>query len=90
MLLNLLMGVISMPYIFNTEHLTPHNYYQLDNSDPNWFLFHCRAGGFQFEVVNANLKISPAHSIDDEMQQLLKQNKAIIISVLESEMNDGN
>ena len=79
-----------MPCIFNTENLTPSEYYQLTLDSPEWFLFHCRAGGYRFEVVNDNLKINPLHAIDDEMRHLLKQHKPSLIKLLEREQAHGN
>ena len=74
-----------MPYIFNTKNLTPDEYHQLILNSPEWFLFHCRTGGYQFEIVNDNLKITPVHAIDDEMIAVLKQQKPELIKILESE-----
>ena len=74
-----------MPYTFNTENLTPDEYHQLILNSPEWFLLHCRAGGYQFEIVNDNLKITPVHAIDDGMIALLKQQKPELIKILESE-----
>ena len=71
--------------IFNTENMTAGQYHDLVINNPEWFLFHCRAGGYQFEVVNASLKITPLHAIDDEMRHLLKQYKPSLIKLLESE-----
>ena len=74
-----------MPCIFNAENLSPDDYHQLTLKNPEWLLFHCRAGGYQFEIVNDNLKITPVHAIDDEMIAVLKQQKPELIKILESE-----
>ena len=74
-----------MPSIFNTENMTADQYHELVFKNPEWFLFHCRAGDYEFEVVNASLKITPLHAIDGEMQNLLKQHKPSLIKLLESE-----
>ena len=79
-----------MPYTFNTENLTPDEYYQLLVFSTEWFLFHCRAGGYQFEVMNGILAIIPLHAIDDEMKNLLKQHKSSLIKLLESENKHDN
>ena len=79
-----------MPCIFNTENLTPDEYYQQTLGNPERFLFNCRAGGYQFEVVNESLKITPSHAIDDEMRTLLKQHKPSLIKLLESEQSHGH
>ena len=74
-----------MPCIFNTKNLTPDEYHQLILNSPEWFLFHCRAGDYQLEVMNSSLKIIPLHAIDEEMKNLLKQHKPWLIKLLESE-----
>ncbi len=70
---------------FNTENLSPDEYHQLTLNKPEWFLLHCRAGGYQFEVAGDRLKILPMNAIDDEMRELLKQHKISLIKILESE-----
>ena len=79
-----------MPNIFNTEKLSPEDYYKLTLTKPDWFLFHCRAGGYQFEIENGRLKVSPAHSIDDEMTDLIRVHKINLIKILEREQAHGN
>ena len=79
-----------MPSISNTENMTAGQYHDLVLNNPEWFLFQCRAGGYQFEVVNASLKITPLHAIDDEMCTLLKQHKPELIKLLEREQSHGN
>ena len=74
-----------MPSISNTENMTADQYHKLVLNNSEWFLFHCRAGGYEFEVVNDSLKITPLHAIDGEMQKLLKQYKPSLIKLLESE-----
>ena len=78
-----------MPNIFNTENLSPEDYYKLTLTKPDWFLFHCRAGGYQFEIANGSLKVSPAHSIDDEMAGLIRVHKTDLIKILEGEKDNG-
>ena len=85
MLPNMSMEELTMPCIFNNQNLTPDEYYQLTHDNPEWFLFHCRAGGYKFEVVNEGLKITPSHAIDDEMRTLLKQHKPSLIKLLQSD-----
>ena len=86
---NFTMGVMTMPWLFNTENMTPEQYHQLTLTDPKWFLFHCRSGGYAFEVVNASLKITPLHAIDDEMRTLLKQYKPELVKLLERKVIHG-
>ena len=70
--------------------MIPDEYHQLTQDSPEWFLFHCRAGGYAFEAVKESLKITPLHSIDDEMRTLLKQHKPELIKLLEREQYHGN
>ena len=84
------MGVMTMPYTFNTDHMTADQYHELVFNNPKWFLLHCRAGGYKFEIVNDGLKITPLHAIDDEMRTLLKQYKSELIKLLEREQTHGN
>ena len=79
-----------MPCIFNTENLTPDEYYQQTLGNPERFLFNCRAGGYQFEVLNDSLKITPLYPIDDEMRTLLRQHKPSLIKLLEGEQGHGH
>ena len=74
-----------MPSIFNNENMTAGQYHDLVLNNPEWFLFHCRAGGYEFKVGKDSLKITPSHAIDDEMHTLLKQHKPSLIKLLESE-----
>ena len=74
-----------MPCIFNTENLSPDDYHQLTLKNPEWLLFHCRAGGYQFEIANESLKVSPAHSIDEEMSALIWKHKVSLIKLLKNE-----
>ena len=90
MLPSLIRGVMTMPCIFNTENMAANQYHELVFNNPEWFLFHCRAGGYEFEVVNDSLKIIPLHAIDDEMRNLLKLHKRSLITLLESELNNGD
>ena len=78
-----------MPNTFNTENLSPDDYYKLTLTKPEWLLFHCRAGGFQLEIANGSLKVSPAHSIDDEMASLIRVHKTDLILILEGEQAHG-
>lgn len=77
---------MTMHYIFNTENLSPDEYAQLTIRNPEWFLFHCRAGGYQFEIINDSLKVTPMHAIDEDMHNLLKQHKHSLIKLIESEV----
>ena len=81
---------MTMPNIFNTENLSSDDYYKLALAKSEWFLFHCRAGGYQFEIANGSLKVSPAHSIDDEMAGLIRVHKINLIKILEREQAHGN
>ena len=79
-----------MPNIFNTENLSSNDYYKLALAKSEWFLFHCRAGGYKFEIADGRLKVSPAHSIDDEMTDLIRVHKINLIKILEREQAHGN
>lgn len=57
-------------------------YYRLVVSEPEWFLNHCKLGGFVFNVEMGKLKVSPANQIDDEMIGLLKTHKIGLIKLL--------
>ena len=76
--------------LFNTENISSNQYHEQTLENPEQFLFHCRAGGYQFEVVNDSLKITPLHSIDNEMIELLKQHKPSLIKLLEGEQGHGH
>ena len=79
-----------MPSIFNTKNMAADQYHELVLNNPEQFLFHCRTCGYQFEVVNASLKITPLHAIDEEMKSLLKNHKLRLIKLLEREQANGN
>ena len=76
---------MTMPYTFNTKNLSPDEYHALVLNRSDWFLFHCRAGGYTFQITKDGLKITPLHAIDEEMHRLLKQHKASLLTILESE-----
>ena len=76
--------------IFNTENMTADRYHELVLNNAEWFLFICRAGGYEFKVGKDSLKITPSHAIDDEMRTLLKQHKPSLIKLLESEQSHGH
>ena len=78
---------MTMQPFFKTENLSPDDYYKLTLTKPEWILFHCRAGGYTFEIANGSLKVSPAHSIDDEMANLIKAHKLNLIMILEGEQD---
>ena len=78
-----------MPNIFNTENLSPDDYYMTTLVKCEWFLFHCRAGGYKFEIADGRLKVSPAHSIDVEMTDLIRSHKSDLIKILKGENNDS-
>ena len=78
-----------MPNIFNTENLSSNDYYKLALAKSEWFLFHCRAGGYKFEIADGRLKVSPAHSIDVEMTDLIRVHKTDLIMILEGEQAHG-
>ena len=78
-----------MPNIFNTENLSPDDYYKITLAKSDWFLFHCRAGGYTFEIADGRLKVSPAHSIDVEMTDLIRVHKTDLIMILEGEQAHG-
>ena len=78
-----------MPNIFNTENLSPDDYYKITLAKSDWFLFHCRAGGYTFEIADGRLKVSPAHSIDVEMTDLIRSHKSYLINILKGENNDS-
>ena len=88
MLLFMRKGCVMTPCLFNAENLSPENYENLILNNPEWLLFHCRAGGYRIEKVNKSLKVTPLHAIDDDMRQLLKHHQARIIHLLEGENDE--
>ena len=62
--------------------MTTASYYDLVKHDAIHFLIHARAGCYRFEIENGRLKVSPAHSIDDEMADLIRVHKTDLIKIL--------
>lgn len=62
-------------------------YYGLVKNNPAWFIKHCRIGGFEFSIENSRLIVTPAHAIDDEMADLIRNHKAELIKLLQNENN---
>ena len=42
--------------------------------------------GYSIELVEGNIRVSPAFSIDDEMVDLIRLHRAELIKILESEL----
>ena len=49
-----------------------------------------RLGGYSIQHAGGSIEVSPQHSVDNEMIELIKRHKSELIKLLEREQAHGN
>lgn len=67
---------------------SPNIYYGLVQNNARWFYAHCLDGGYNFNVVEGKLQVSPAHHIDNEMTELILTHKTELIEIVTNHLKE--